>query len=184
MGKKTISEMLADCTKDDAVNIINSMGVLKFEYDKKLRKDTYNLDLTNNTVINRLTNPQRKTFMYLLGHCLVDTSGQQKIQKIKMSNMNLNDKLFPDFMDILIENKEHFEADEWWLESNKLGDPSMTKLAKFLEMIPKSLEVIKLYNNKAIVSTPCINKILLPAIEKNDKIQKFTFEWRLTQHRD
>eukprot|EP00484_Ammonia_sp_Unknown_P025857 CAMPEP_0197038566 /NCGR_PEP_ID=MMETSP1384-20130603/15480_1 /TAXON_ID=29189 /ORGANISM="Ammonia sp." /LENGTH=715 /DNA_ID=CAMNT_0042469017 /DNA_START=49 /DNA_END=2196 /DNA_ORIENTATION=- len=181
--KKTISELLNESSKEDAVDIIHGMGVIKFEYDKKLKKDTYNLDLTNNAVLKRLTNAQRKQFMLLLAHCICDNSGQQKVEKVKLSNMGIDDKLFPDFMDVLIENIEHFEADELWLESNKIGDEGMKKLAVFLAKTPAKLEVIKMYNNKAIISTPVCNE-LLSAIEENGILQKFTFEWRLTQHRD
>ena len=181
--KKTISEMLNDATKDDAVNIIHSMGVIKFEYDKTLKKDTYNLDLTNNSVLRRLTNEQRKQWMFLLGHCICDKSGQQKIEKVKMSNMNIDDKVFVAFMDILIENIEAWEATEWWLESNKIGNEGMKKLTEFLAKAPQKLEVIKMYNNKTVVSTPVLNDFLT-AIESNQWLQKFTFEWRLQQHRD
>ncbi len=181
--KKTISELLNESTKDDAVSIIHSMGVMKFEYDKKLKTDTYNLDLINNSVLRRLTNDQRVQFMFLLAHCICDSSGQQQVQKVKMSNMGIDDKLFPAFFDILIENIEYFGADEFWLESNKMGDEGMKKFAEFLGGNPATLEVVKMYNNKAVVGTPVINQ-LLSAIERNDKIQKFTFEWRFTQHRD
>eukprot|EP00486_Rosalina_sp_Unknown_P003672 CAMPEP_0201575308 /NCGR_PEP_ID=MMETSP0190_2-20130828/20419_1 /ASSEMBLY_ACC=CAM_ASM_000263 /TAXON_ID=37353 /ORGANISM="Rosalina sp." /LENGTH=541 /DNA_ID=CAMNT_0048004757 /DNA_START=12 /DNA_END=1634 /DNA_ORIENTATION=+ len=111
--KKTITEMLNDATKDDAVNIIHSMGVIKFDYDKTLKRDTYNLDLTNNSVLRRLTNEQRKIWMFLLGHTICDKSGQQKIEKVKMSNMNIDDKVFCAFMDILIENVDAWAATEW-----------------------------------------------------------------------
>ena len=182
-NKKTISEMLNDSTIEDAVNVINSMGVIKFEYDKTLKKDTYDCNLTNNSVLRRLTNDQRKQWMFLLGHCLCDKSGQKKIEKVKMSNMGIDDKVFCDFMDILIENIDEFEATEWWLESNKIGNEGMKKLSTFLGLSPKKLEVVKMYNNKTVISTPNLND-LLTNIEKNEVLQKFTFEWRLQQHRD
>eukprot|EP01083_Nonionella_stella_P289850 986351_1 len=181
--KQTISEMLAECSKEDATDIIYSMGVIKFDYDKKLRRDTYNLDLTNNSVLRNLTDKQRRKWMEMLAYCICDDSGAQKIEKLKMTNMNIDDKLFPDFMDILIDNIEHFHTEEWWLESNKIGNVGIQKLSQFLASTPKTLEIVKMYNNKVPVATKVLNN-LLTDIESNDTIQQFTFEWRLQQHRD
>ena len=181
--KQTLSEMLNESTKEDAISIIHSMNCIKFEYDKKLKRDTYNLDLTNNSVLRRLTDVQRKKFMFLLAHCICDSSGQQKVEKVRMSNMNIDDKVFPDFMAVIVDNVEHFGVEEWALESNKIGNEGMKMFAAFLEMSPPTLEEVKMYNNKTSVSTSVLND-LLSSIEKNDKICKFTFEWRLTQHRD
>jgi len=181
--KKTMAEMLKESTKADAMNIIHGMGCLKFEWDKKLKRDTYTLDLTNNTVLRRLLDSNRKQFMFLLAHTLCDDSGGQKVEKVRMSNKGITDKLFPEFMKIMVENIEHFAAEELTLESNKIGNEGMKMLALFLEKNPRTLREIKMYNNKDNVSTPVINQ-LLTAIEKNDRLCKFTFEWRLTQHRD
>lgn len=181
--KQTLSELLNESTAEDAVSIIHSMNCIKLEYDKALKRDTLNLDLTNNAVLRRLTDVQRKQFMFLLANCICDGSGQHKIEKVRMSNMNIDDKLFPDFMAIVIEKAEHFGAEEWALESNRIGNEGIKMLAAFLELTPPTLQTLKMYNNKTSISTPVINQ-LLSSIEKNDKLCKFSFEWRLTQHRD
>eukprot|EP01084_Bolivina_argentea_P022436 41697_1 len=181
--KKTISEMLNDSTKENAKDIINSMGVLKFEYDKTLKKDMYTLNMTNNPTLRRLTNDQRKQFIHLFGHCLINKDNSAHVEKVKITNIGIDDKLFPSLIDIFIENVQYFFTKEIWMESNKIGNVGMLKLAEFIALNPKTLQVIKMYNNKAIISSKTIN-ILLTALEKNTQICKFTFEWRLSQHRD
>merc|ERR1712032_139974 len=86
-------------------------------------------------------------------------------------------------MKILVENKDCLIMTELWLESNRIGDDGMKSLCQLIECNLDSLRVIKLYNNKKDVSTPILNK-MIDSMDKNDKIIKFTFEWRLQQQKD
>eukprot|EP00485_Elphidium_margaritaceum_P019917 CAMPEP_0202728708 /NCGR_PEP_ID=MMETSP1385-20130828/185761_1 /ASSEMBLY_ACC=CAM_ASM_000861 /TAXON_ID=933848 /ORGANISM="Elphidium margaritaceum" /LENGTH=674 /DNA_ID=CAMNT_0049394959 /DNA_START=18 /DNA_END=2041 /DNA_ORIENTATION=- len=188
--QKTISELLNESSKEDAVDIIYSMNVLSFVMDRKLKRQVYELNLNNNAVLMRLTNTQRVQFLELLAYCICDDSGQQKIERVCMTNLGvLDDKLFVDFMDILLERLDKFHAFEWNLESNKIGDEGMKKIAEFVRREPHNLEILKLTNNKKQVNTQVL-KELIGGIEENKKLQYFYYNgsdmygWRLKQYYD
>ena len=182
-SKKTVSELLNDAAPSDAMGIIQSMGALQFEFDKRLKRDIYTLNMTNNSILRRFTNKQRQEFMVVLGNCLVDKENDQQIENVKISNMGIDDRLFVLFMDVLLENASDFKVKELWMESNQIGNEGMKKLAQFIELNVESLEVIKLYNNKDSIKSKVLDNLLV-SMEKNCFVIKFTFEWRLSQHRD
>merc|ERR1711971_1524135 len=109
-GKKTVVQMLNETTASNAFSMIESMGVLKMEYDKKLKHELLVLNMTNNSILRRLTNKQRERFMFILGHAIVASDVEHKIEK-----------------------KMECKVREIWAESNKIGNDGMDKLAQLIE---------------------------------------------------
>ena len=181
--KRTMNELLKDATKDDARNITQGMGLIKSEYDNKEKRDILTLNMNNNNIMNRLLDDQKIKLMSLIGYSIVDKNEENKIERVTICNASIEDKLMMEFMKILCENKHDIYMTELWLESNKIGDDGMNGLCKLIELNLDCLIVIKLYNNKKDVSTSVCNK-MIDSLEKNDKIIKFTFEFRLQQQKD
>merc|ERR1712060_122156 len=97
--------------------------------------------------------------------------------------MGIEDKMMIEFVKIIVENQEKARFNELWLESNRIGDDGMKALCQLIECNLECLSIIKLYNNKTSISTAVCNQ-MLESLEKNDKIIKFTFEFRFQQQKD
>ena len=183
--KRTMNELLKDATKDDARNITQGMGLIKSEYDNKEKRDICTLNMNNNNMMTRLLDEQKIKLMSLIAYSIVDRNidNENKIERVTMCNSSIEDKLMMEFMRILCENKDDIYMTELWLESNKIGNDGMDGLCKLIELNLDCLTVIKLYNNKKDVSTSTCNQ-MIESLDKNDKIIKFTFEFRLQQQKD
>jgi len=182
--KRTMNELLKDASKEDARNICQGMGLLKKEYDNKEKREIAMLNMNNNNVMARLLDTQKLKLMYLIAYSLVQLDeNAEKIERATMCNAGIDDKLMVELMRILIENQERVFLSELWLENNKIGDEGMSALCELIELNLENLSVIKLYDNKKDVSTPVCNR-LIEALEKNEKIIKFVFSFRLQQQRD
>ena len=182
--KRTMNELLNEATSDDARNITLGMGLINIEYDNKEKRDMIELNMNNNTIMNRLLNEQKNKLISLIAYSIIDNRDKNKIiDKVLMCNASINDKLINKFINILCNNKQDINIKELWLESNPIGNDGINDLCKLIELNLDCLIVIKLYNNKKDISTSCCNQ-LIDSLEKNDKIIKFTFEFRLQQQRD
>merc|ERR1712176_656435 len=111
-------------------------------------------------MMSRLTDEQKKKFIYLIGHSVVGIGGEDKIERVTMCNVGIQDKLMIEFMRILVENKDCLIMTELWMESNRIGDDGMKSLCELIECNLDSLRVIKLYNNKKDVSTLVCNQVI------------------------
>eukprot|EP01083_Nonionella_stella_P310368 1102414_1 len=209
-GKKkklTVNELLKNAAKEDSGDIVSGMGLIVEEFDTKMKRNicTLNmnnnnmmtrlteeqkmkrnictLNMNNNNMMTRLTEEQKLKLVYLIGHSMVNSDNNKGIHRLTMCNAGIEDKTMVELMRVLVENKDGLVLNELWLESNKIGDDGMMSLCRLIECNVECLTVIKLYNNKKDVSTNVCNR-MLGAMAKNDKIIKFTFEWRLQQQKD
>ena len=180
--KRTMNDLLKEATKEDARNITNGMGLILSEYDHKEKRDLNILNMNNNNIMTRLLDEQRKKLMSLIAYSIVDKNGDQ-IERVTMCNAGIEDKLMTELMQILIQNAHNLHITELWLESNRIGNDGMNELCNLIELNLDCLQVIKLYNNKKDVSTTMCN-LLIEALDKNEKIIKFTFEFRLQHQKD
>ena len=182
--KRTMNELLKEATRDDARNITQGMGLIQSEYDNKEKRDICTLNMNNNNMMTRLLDEQKIKLMSLIAYSIVDNNNDNdKIERVTMCNSSIEDKLMMELMKILCENKDDINMTDLWLESNRIGNDGMNGLCKLIELNLDCLIVIKLYNNKKDVSTAVCNQ-MLESLEKNDKIIKFTFEFRLQQQKD
>eukprot|EP01083_Nonionella_stella_P147099 463622_1 len=185
-GKKkklTVNELLKNAAKEDSRDIVSGMGLIVEEFDTKMKRNICTLNMNNNNMMTRLTEEQKLKLVYLIGHSMVNSDNNKGIHRLTMCNAGIEDKTMVELMRVLVENKDGLVLNELWLESNKIGDDGMMSLCRLIECNVECLTVIKLYNNKKDVSTNVCNR-MLGAMAKNDKIIKFTFEWRLQQQKD
>ena len=180
--KRTMNELLRDAKESDGTAIVSGMNLIQSEFDHKEKKDLSVLNMNNNNMITKLTDEQKLKFINLVAHSVVD-SKSDTMERVTMCNTGIEDKMMIEFMKVLVEKKDKVRMNELWLESNRIGDDGMKALCKLIECNLESLRVIKLYNNKTDVSTAVCNQ-MIESLDKNDKITKFTFEFRLRHQKD
>ena len=180
--KRTMNELLRDATESDGTAIVSGMNLIQSEYDHKEKKDLSVLNMNNNNMMTKLTDEQKLKFINSVAHSVVD-SKSDTMERVTMCNTGIEDKMMIEFMKVLVENKDKVRMNELWLESNRIGDDGMKALCELIECNLECLRVIKLYNNKRDVSTAVCNQ-MIDSLDKNDKITKFTFEFRLRHQKD
>ena len=179
-----MNELLTAATADDARTILSGMKLIQNEYDHREKKDLCILNMNNSDALSRMSEEQKLKMIFLVGHCIGDNNENgEGIEKATLCNVGIEDKLMVQLMKVLVEKKETLNLKELSMESNRIGDDGMDALCDLIRCNVESLTTIKLWNNKKDVTTPCCLR-MIEALENNDKITKFVFEWRLRQYTD
>ena len=115
--------------------------------------------------------------MFVTAHSIAESESGIGIERVSLCNVGIEDKLAIQLLSVLAERSDTLKVSELSLESNRIGDEGMDAMCALIRCNVPSLTTIKLWNYKKDVTTSCCNR-MIEALESNDKITKFVFEWR------
>merc|ERR1712087_286786 len=176
-----MKDILQNATAENARAVMTAMNVIQSEHDQREHRDVLTLNMNNSDALSRLSESEKLKMMFLTAHSIADN--ESGIEKVTLCNAGIEDKLAVQLLTVLAERSHSLSVSELSLESNRIGDDGMDALCGLIRCNVPSLITIKLWNNKKDVTTNCCNR-MVDALESNDKIIKFVFDWRIRHHKD